>query len=159
MKAIKKSFLLSLLLLLSGSAFAQMNAPNYGLQVECLGVEMDGSQTLRSLGTGRNKRDAVEQAKKNAVAAVLFNGIRGGQAGCDMRPLVPEVNAREKYAEYFNIFFADGGEYLNYVSMADRRLHSNQSTTTKLQRSFRITVRVLRSELKARLLADGVLKQ
>ena len=27
---------------------------------ECMGIELDGSQTLRSYGTGRNKSDAIE---------------------------------------------------------------------------------------------------
>ena len=42
---------------------------------ECLGVELDGSQTLRVWGVGSNKKDAVEQAKKDAVRAVIFKGI------------------------------------------------------------------------------------
>lgn len=47
----------------------------YEYEVECLGVELDGSQTLRIWGVGRNKKDAVEQAKKNAVRIVLFKGM------------------------------------------------------------------------------------
>ena len=45
-------------------------------KIECLGVEGDGSQTLRVTGTGRNITDAKEQAKKDAVMAVIFDGIR-----------------------------------------------------------------------------------
>ncbi|MDP5076044.1 MAG: hypothetical protein NWP82_06130, partial [Flavobacteriales bacterium] len=80
---------------------------------------MDGSQTLESWGSGRNRFDAVEQAKKNAINEVLFKGILNGKPECERKPLVPEVNAREKYASYFNAFFADGGEYLNYITLQD----------------------------------------
>lgn len=69
-----------------------------------MGVELDGSQTLRVLGYGRNRSDAKEQAMKNAVWAVVFDGIREGVSGCNMRPLVTEVNARERYEDYFNVF-------------------------------------------------------
>lgn len=50
---------------------------------------------------------------KNAVWTVIFDGIREGVAGCNMRPLVTEANARERYEDYFNTFFADGGDYKN----------------------------------------------
>jgi hypothetical protein len=70
-----------------------------------MGVEGDGSQTLKSWGNGRNRKDACEQAKKNAVKEVLFKGIIHGRSGCEQRPLVPEVNAEMKYENFFNSFF------------------------------------------------------
>ena len=70
----KKAFLLalSLITLVSQEMTAQGFASTQGLNVECLGVEHDGSQTLRASGSGRNKRDALEQAKKNAVMASMY---------------------------------------------------------------------------------------
>lgn len=127
-------------------------------QVECLGVELDGSQTLRSTGTGNTKSDAVEQAKKNAVWAVLFDGIRQGKPGCDMRPLINEANANEKYEDYFNIFFADGGEYKKYVSMEDEKRRSKEKSKNKYYKNYTITVRVLRNKLKTRLKEDNIIK-
>jgi len=126
--------------------------------VECLGIEQDGSQTLRVTGQGRNKADAEEQAKKDAVYAVIFEGIRSGAGGCDMRPLIYEQDARRKYEEYFDIFFMDKGEYAKYVSMEDARRGSKNKAKNKYFKSYRLTVRVLRQELKARLIADNVIK-
>lgn len=127
-------------------------------KIECLGVEGDGSQTLRVTGTGRNIIDAKEQAKKDAVMAVIFDGIRSGMNGCDSRPLIQEMDARDKYEEYFNIFFMDHGEYLKYVTTEDRRLFSNSTQVNKYFRNMRLTVRVLRSELKQRLIDDGLIR-
>lgn len=155
----KKLFsIISILMLCTLNAHSQM-ATFQKQVIECLGVEGDGSQTLRVTGTGRNKSDAVEQAKKDAVYAVIFTGIRSGMNGCDSRPLINEQNARDKYDEYFNIFFMDNGEYLKYVSMEDRKLRSNVKSKNKYFKNYRITVRVIRNELKARLKADGVIKQ
>jgi hypothetical protein len=84
--------------------------------------------------------------------------IGGGLAGCDTRPLVSEHNARDKYAEYFNIFFMDGGEYKKYVSMEDRKRRSYDKSKNKMFKNYRMTVRVLRRELQARLKGDGVIK-
>ena len=140
------------------SVQAQRGATFQKEKIECLGVEGDGSQTVRVTGTGRNKKDAVEQAKKDAVMAVIFDGIRSGLQGCDSRPLISEMDARDKYEDYFNIFFMDGGEYLKYVSLEDRKLRSNDKSKNKYFKNYRVTIRVMRSELKHRLRADNVLK-
>lgn len=155
----KTTFLaIVLVCLLAGCNSTQRGATFQKNKIECLGVEADGSQTLRVTGTGRNKKDAIEQAKKDAVMTVIFQGIRGGLQGCDSRPLLNEMDARDKYEEYFNIFFLDGGEYLRYVTLEDRKLRSDDISTNKYFDNYRVTVRVLRSELKARLRADRVLR-
>ncbi len=123
-----------------------------------MGVELDGSHTLRAWGVGRNKTDAIEQAMKNALNAVLFRGIHSGDKSCNVRPLVMEVNAQEKYEYYFNIFFKDGGDYKKYVTTEDKRPLTNAKENTKTQVKYGITVRVLRSELKQRLIEDEIIK-
>lgn len=152
-------------MLLSHTLWAQTStSAYYEYEVECLGVELDGSQTLRAWGVGRNKSDAVEQAKKNAVRAVLFKGIRRGLAGCNTKPLIFEVNAEEKYEDYFNVFFLDGGEYSNYVSMKDEKRVSLFKKDKEKEKSkhfvkYGVTVRVLRADLKKRLEGDNVLQK
>lgn len=153
---LKKSACVFLLATLTMTMHAQTGTQPQS--VECLGVELDGSQTLRSKGKGKNKTDAVEQAMKNAVWAVLFEGIHAGTPGCDVRPLVAEANAREKYEDYFNAFFRDGGAYQDYVSTEDEKRWSKDKTKNKYEVIYTITVRVLRPELKNRLRQDKILK-
>lgn len=101
-----KKVILCMLMVFTTSVtiMAQKQAIYDRSSIKCMGVELDGSQTLRVLGYGRNRSDAKEQAMKNAVWAVVFDGIREGVSGCNMRPLVTEVNARERYEDYFNVF-------------------------------------------------------
>ena len=110
-------------------------------------------------GYGRNLADAKEQAMKNAVWAVIFDGIRDGVKGCNTRPLVTEVNAKERYEDYFNIFFADGGEYKKYVSLKDTKKRSADRVKNKVGYSYEMTIRVLCSELKNRLKSDNVISK
>lgn len=125
--------------------------------IRCMGVELDGSQTLRVQGYGRNRMDAKEQAMKNAVWAVIFDGIRDGAEGCNMRPLVTEVNAKERYEDYFNLFFADNGAYKEYVTLRDTKRRSGGRVKDKIGYAYDLTIRVLRPQLKARLKADNVI--
>ncbi len=139
------------------NVYAQKNPVYARSSIRCMGVELDGSQTLRVQGYGRNRSDAKEQAMKNAVWAVIFDGIREGAEGCNMRPLVAEVNAKERYEDYFNLFFADNGEYKKYVSLRDTKKRSGGRSKDKLGYAYDLTIRVLRSELKARLKADNLI--
>ena len=156
------TLLLSVLFISCSNNPQKKIAGNYTLKTECLGVELDGSQTLKTWGNGRYRKDAVDQAKKNAVRDVLFNGIYEGKQDCEKRPLVLEVNAQQKYETYFNTFFADGGEYKNYVSSKDERIEKQIFRERKgavNSSTYGIIIRVLRPQLKQKLIADGIIKQ
>jgi hypothetical protein len=140
----------------------RMAAGNYNTyKTECLGVEGDGTQTLLSWGQGRNRFDAVEQAKKNAVKDVIFKGINYGKGSCETRAIVNEVNAEQKYEDYFVKFFADKGPYLNFVSMKDERIddkitRDRQGASKDVTNS--VVVMVNRYALKQKLMEDNILK-
>jgi hypothetical protein len=159
----KKTFVTVFLFAFVFSISAQKKtAGNYIYKTECLGVELDGSQTLKAWGNGRNRLDAVEQAKKNALRDVIFNGIREGKQECNQKPLIFEVNAQEKYEDYFNLFFTDGGEYKNYISLRDERIWDKVNRDRKKNAESvtnGLVIRVLRSELKEKLIADNIIKK
>lgn len=141
------------------TALAQQNiSGNYIHKTECLGIELDGSQTVKAWGNGKNKSDAVEQAKKNAVHDVLFSGIHEGKQDCETKPLIAEVNAREKYEDYFNNFFTDGGAYKRFISLRDENNEKRDKKRAHKSVTYGLVLRVLRSDLKKKLIADGILK-
>jgi len=132
-------------------------------ETECLGVELDGSQTLKAWGTGRYWLDATEQARKNAVRDVIFKGRFAGSAECHQNPLLMEVNAQSKYESYFNAFFRDGGEFHSFVTLQDERVHKRFMRTPTVrnrdQSKFSVIVRVDRVGLREKLIRDGILTQ
>lgn len=145
--------------------FVNVNAQkvngNYNYKTSCVDIENDGSLTLLSWGKGRNRNDAVEQAKKNAVADVLFVGIFEGNSACSKRPLIGEVNAREHYQDYFNKFFKDGGDFMNFVSLKDERIGDHIFRDRKRSSNgvnLSVVVRVLVPELMEKLKKDLILK-
>jgi hypothetical protein len=156
---IKIIFVISIVLI---SCNAQKKiAGNYSYKTECLGIEMDGSQIVKAWGDGRNRFDVIEQAKKNAVNDVLFNGIYEGKQECEKRPVIAEVNARQKHEAYFNKFFADNDQYKKYVSLKDERIGQEVSRDRKGWRqnvTHGVILQVLRAELKQKMIEDGILK-
>ena len=130
----------------------------YTYETECLGTEMDGSYTLRAWGTGRSQVDAMEQARKNAVRDVVFKGITKGKGGCQVKPILTEVNAHEKYRDYFNTFFADHGPYKQFVNNKDKIAGTSKRQRTDAEIKYGVIVRVKHAELKQKLINDNILK-
>jgi hypothetical protein len=123
----------------------------YDFEVRCLGSELDGTITLESYGRGRNYSDASIQAKKNAVSAVLFSGIKQGNSGCNRNPLISEIT-RKNNEEFFATFFADKGPFLDYVDVSDERIDNKISRDSKKskniqQRKVIVNVNVLKIKI------------
>ena len=132
----------------------------YSYETECMGVELDGSQTLKSWGSGKNRYDAVEQAKKNGVRDVLFKGVIKGKNECNQKPVIFEVNAQENHEDYFNKFFSDDGPYKQFVSMKDESLMPKLLKDKKKAGSEvteGVILRVLRADLKKKMIEDKII--
>jgi hypothetical protein len=158
---LKYLFLLGLVLLSISCTSYNNIAGYFDYKVECLGAELDGSNTLLVFSDGRNRLDATEQAKKEAVRTLLFTGVSSGKESCDLKPILLEVNASLKYEKYFNEFFKDGGEYKNYVSVSDERI-SNKILRDRMlgrkQIKNSVVCRVQRFKLKEKLLNDKIIR-
>lgn len=129
----------------------------YSFETSYVGTSPSGLVTVRAWGSGPDKAHAIEEAKKNAVSDVIFKGIKGAPAAHTSNPVVTEVNARERYAGYFDRFFADGGEYKYYVKETSLSDGSRTKAKSSGRENFGITVDVDRSALVQRLRADGVI--
>lgn len=125
--------------------------------VSCMGVDPNGIQTLRTWGNGINREKAMAQAERRAVEAVIFSGITDGSYGCEKRPILNEVNARERYEDYFNRFFSDNGPYTRFVSLEEKRCSRIKSKSSSME-AWGAVVQVDRSALKQQLINDNILK-
>jgi len=126
-------------------------------EVECMGTGADGTQLIKVWGFGNKPDEAVYQAKKNAVHAVIFKGIRGGKPGCMTRPLVTTPGAEQMHSDYFNTFFANGGRYLNFVSQSGSEV--DRIKIDKKQYKVGVVVSVAHAELRRELEAAGIIKK
>ena len=131
---------------------------HYTYETECLGSELDGSYTLRAWGVGRSQVDAMEQARKNAVRDLIFKGITKGTGDCQVKPILMEVNAYDKYRDYFNKFFTDHGPYDKFVNYKDKRFRTSKRQRTDAEIKYGVVVRVKHAELREKLIKDNILK-
>ena len=156
-KLINKISLLAILILLSNSSFAQIfnnqkkTASYYSADTECVEDKLDGTFVLYAWGQGSSKSEAINQAKRNVLNDILFDGVR---KGCQIRPLILELNGKKKHQSYTYAFFDK--HYKKYISM------ENSPKTMKKSRektSYRIKVRVKVEKIRQKLIEDNIIKQ
>ena len=146
-----------LVLLLSMPVFGQVfnqqkkTASYYNVETECLEDKLDGSYILQAWGKGSSKSEAIDQAKRNVLNDILFKGVK---KGCQLRPLIIEINASTKYRSYFYTFFDEA--YKDYISLEKSQKTRNKS---KKQTSYGIKVRVQVESIRKKLITDNILKQ
>lgn len=130
---------------------------NYQFATSLVSTSPSGQLTLRAWGSGPDKNSAIEEAMKNAVADVIFKGIKGGNGSYSTQPIVTEVNARERHAEYFDQFFATKGEYSNFVNETSNKDKSRTESKSAGRVNYGITVTVDRSALANKLAEDKII--
>lgn len=97
---------------------ADEDTHNWRYEIECVGTGDDGNYLVKIWSFSRRPSVAAEQAKKNAVHAVIFKGIPTGERGCfSQPPLARSSNLEQEKGAFFADFFADGGKYQKFVDM------------------------------------------
>ncbi len=87
---------------------------DYGYEMICQGVGIQGSNLVKVYSYGKTAKKAIEESKKNAVRGILFKGIVGGN-GCSRQPAIVSYQEREANKDFFEDFFK--GEYLRFVHL------------------------------------------
>lgn len=158
MKRVIFAFVLAVSLFSFVGCATHQTAAYSNYETKIIGTELDGSYTLRVAGRARNAADAYVQAGKQAVKDVLFKNIYFTNPNeSPLKPLLLTPNAQQKYEDYFNAFFADGGEYKKYMSMKEKRVGSSDFSKSNADATCITTVCVYRSKLKQKLIDDGIL--
>lgn len=119
----KKWFLLvaSMLIVVAayGSSRKLKNSDTEKFQYEIEGVNngSQGTYLVKVWTYSASKNANIEKCKKNAVHGVIFKGYEGTAAARPQRALIPDPGAEVNHADFFELFFKDGGEYNKYVKV------------------------------------------
>lgn len=130
---------------------------NYEIFVQAVGV--DGTKVYKVYGYGKKVEDAILNARRCAVAAVMFKDIPG-TAGVEGTPALCTDDAATQHAAWFDNFFAYGGAWQNYVNLATDAAPSGKNRL-KMKDGYKvgIIVQVLYDKLRADLEKAGICKK
>lgn len=111
---------------------------NYSYEISCLGVGQDGTKAVKVWGYGKNAEVAAFNAKKDAVAAVIFRGVPGGN-GAAPSPALVGMDGYEKNPEFFDEFFKAGGMYLSFINLTNDGVPSGEDRI-KMDKGYKVAV-------------------
>lgn len=130
----------------------------YDHKPQLIRSEMDGSCVIRVSAKDRNAAKSMLEARKMAVYEVVFNGVPSATATVNsLKPLILEVNAKDKYQGWFNNFISSG-EYKKYISVEDKRVASTDFFRNQQRVQCVTNVTVYVPALKDKLREDNIIK-
>lgn len=145
--------------LLFAACGAHRSQAYYDYESKVIQAHGDGSYVIRAWGRGRNAAHSYEVAQKQALQDVIFSGVQAQSSNIEhLKPLCYDMNAREKYEDYFNAFFAEKGPWKQFIAMKDRRTFTTNRSRTDAQTLGQVTVTVYRADLKRKLQEDGIIQ-
>ena len=127
----------------------------------CLGTEGDGGQIIGAWGSSIFQKDALKEAQKKALIDVIFKGMADGNGKCEVKPVIVEVNAQEKYSAYFNTFFGDQGEYFDYLILLkpNKKKYDRISDKKKSKENlYYVEVKIDLLKLRNKFITDNIIK-
>ena len=107
----RKNILQALIVVMSGLMLLSFAFNKRNYQTECVTIETDGYVTIKIWDTKKGAKYKSEQARKDAIHAILYSGISGGN-GCSTQP--PILNKSEEQGNFKPIqksFFANKGKW------------------------------------------------
>jgi hypothetical protein len=142
---------------------ADKDTVEWRYEIQCQGTGVQGTYLIKVSSYSRKPQVATEQAKKNAVHGVIFKGFAGTSAGggcTSQNALARNPNIEEEKAEFFKLFFQDGGKYMKYVTASnDGALASGDITkVSKREYKVNVVVSVKKDALRKDLENAGILK-
>jgi hypothetical protein len=147
-----------LFLMLFASSLAQaQNYRDFNYEVQFLRTGLQGTELFKVFAYGRNERQCIENAKMDAVKAILFKGVPGSGL---QKPMVVDLSEMNEHKDYFKAFFKDDGPYLNYVSISnDGSINENDRYKVGNKLKIGVIVSVNKANLRNELESAGIIKR
>lgn len=133
----------------------------YNYEIQPAGVGTNGTKAVKVWGYGPSVEDAIQIAKRNAVAACIFDGIPAGQGVARTPAIVTDRDAHEKHADFFEEFFKIGGRYLRFITLSTEEPPSGQDRL-RIERNYYkvgIYAQVMYDDLRRELEEEGIARR
>ena len=91
------------------SSFGIKNNRTY--QTECVTLETDGYVTIKIWDTKKGAKYQPEQARKDAINAILYSGVSSGVGCTTQPPILNKLDEQENFKAIEKNFFAKNGKW------------------------------------------------
>jgi hypothetical protein len=108
-------------------------------EIEVVGEGTQNTYQVKTWNYSKKPETAVEQAKKNAVHGIIFRGFPSRDRIQGKPALARDPNLEQEKEEFFADFFATGGKYLKFVTVANNGA-LGQGDVIKIGKEYKVGV-------------------
>ena len=140
---------------------ANEDTMNWKYEIECMGVGVEGTYLIKVWSYSKKTKEAMAQAKKNAIHGVIFKGFLGGVDGCtSQKPLARNSNLFNERKDYFESFFEDNGKFLQFINATNDGSVPVQDVLKIKKRYYKVgvIVSVNKDQLRKELEKAGIIR-
>lgn len=132
---------------------------SFRYELEAMPTGVQGTYLIKVWSYSKDPKLPMDKAKKNAIHGVIFKGFPGKSGIPGQVALVSNANVETEKADFFDKFFATGGEFLKYANIASNGAIAAQDIM-KVGKEYKIgvVVSVNTAELRKALETAGVIK-
>jgi len=168
MKTNKILLLLTILIICSCSGTSNVrkdssNVDEWRYDIEAQDTGIQGTYLVKVWSYAEDPDVAINMAPKDAVHGILFKGFPRNKRIPGQDPLIRDTKTKTENAAYFSNFFADGGPYLQYVTLTNSgailpgdRLKVGSGDNTMYKIGMVVSVNV--ADLRKHLEDDGIIE-
>lgn len=138
---------------------ANKDTSSWRYEVQCEGEGVQNTYVLKVWSYSKSPVVAAEQSKKNAIHAVIFQGISGTK--CISKPPLFNLSTPNSDQEkFFNDLFTDGGDYMKFIVNSSDSSFGQGDVLKLSKREFKVgvTLSVNYSLLRKHLENSGIIK-
>lgn len=138
----------------SSKTKANKDTKQWRYEIECAGTGTPGTYLVKVWSYSKKEATATNQAVKNAVHGVIFKGVAGTTGCATQRPMVKDPSVEYSKADFFDKFFADGGDFQKYGSVV------GVPEVMKVGKEYKVgvTVSVFKDNLRNTLQDAGIIR-
>ena len=121
-----------------------------------INVATSGTKNIKVSGVDKKKDAAIARAQMNAIHAIIFKGIPGGDTGQPTPALYGSSSPSSDHEQYFDDFF-NNGDYTGFVTQTTSPSGKDMSEV-KGGIKVKVEVQVKFDDLRNKLTQDGIIK-
>ncbi|MCX8490602.1 MAG: hypothetical protein ORN54_06000 [Cyclobacteriaceae bacterium] len=135
---------------LFGLIFQSFNININFYQIECISIENDGYITLKIWDSKQGKNYKADQARKDAIHAILFSGVPPTNSCATQKPILTDSESQNNFEKIQSEFFGKNGAWTKYTRMAETQYALPQSIGKKNWKVYQVAVakNLLRKDLE-----------
>lgn len=152
----KKESFKTIIVVLLGSFLLSFTTNSRNFHTECVSIETDGYVTIKIWDTDKGKSYDSQQARKDAVTAILYSGVSGTNGCITQPPILNKADEQQKFQTIEKKFFSKNGKWIIFTRSSAIETTLPNSLGKKKWKVYQVSIS--REELRKYLEEQKIIK-